>query len=327
MVTLPDVPYDIKTGCWGYPVFIDNDTYGKNYPVHRWVFETYKRKLRYGEVIHHINRDKQDYSSKNLDVFPNQAAHHQQHEEDYKKYGAWSYTGNAEDMGRFNWHPETGSTYSPSFGSSYSSSTSSRDGRYRRYSRSSNDDTLGQFIVWSIALLGLILATIYYVLKVLINVVGDFGWKITIWVERVATEFFEYAINSVEYWENHVRETWGKSDEEIVATWYGQLAKKASFHLFDKIEHAMILLENKVKEKLAKKGETVKAKERIQKEELEKIAADLSVVCAKISLFCTGLTLFLATPILQIIWLAVKCFLALANWFFKFLQVLYKILP
>ena len=65
---------DIK----GYPRFRDS---GKL--VHRWKAEKkLKRKLRPDEVVHHINRDKTDYSSDNLWVFKNQKAHHRAHRRD-----------------------------------------------------------------------------------------------------------------------------------------------------------------------------------------------------------------------------------------------------
>jgi len=56
--------------------------------VHRWVAQKkLGRKLRKGEVVHHVNRNKLDNKKGNLKVFPNQAAHHAQHMQDAQKYG------------------------------------------------------------------------------------------------------------------------------------------------------------------------------------------------------------------------------------------------
>ena len=45
------------------------------------------RPLRKGEVVHHINRDKQDNRPENLMVFPSQAAHAKWHKENDEKGG------------------------------------------------------------------------------------------------------------------------------------------------------------------------------------------------------------------------------------------------
>jgi hypothetical protein len=44
--------------------------------VHRWVEEKkLGRKLKNGEVVHHINGDTLDNSPKNLKIYPNQSIH------------------------------------------------------------------------------------------------------------------------------------------------------------------------------------------------------------------------------------------------------------
>jgi hypothetical protein len=71
----------------GYYRFSDSDKL-----VHRWAAEKkLGRKLRYGEVVHHINRNKRDNSPENLQIFPNQQAHDDQHERDARNYG-WKYS-------------------------------------------------------------------------------------------------------------------------------------------------------------------------------------------------------------------------------------------
>lgn len=74
----------------GYRRFTDSDI-----AVHRWVAEKkIGRKLKRGEVVHHRNRNKLDNSPGNLQVFPNQEAHDEQHRKDEEKYGfAFSYMG------------------------------------------------------------------------------------------------------------------------------------------------------------------------------------------------------------------------------------------
>ncbi len=55
----------------GYPRFSDSDKL-----VHRWKAEKkLGRKLSDGEVVHHKNRRKADYSDSNLWVFPSQRQH------------------------------------------------------------------------------------------------------------------------------------------------------------------------------------------------------------------------------------------------------------
>ncbi|MFW9780604.1 MAG: HNH endonuclease [Candidatus Heimdallarchaeota archaeon] len=58
--------------------------------VHRHVAERkLGRKLRKGEVVHHINRNKSDNRRKNLWVFKGQKQHHRTHKRDKKRYGRW----------------------------------------------------------------------------------------------------------------------------------------------------------------------------------------------------------------------------------------------
>ena len=69
----------------GYKKYSDS---GK--PVHRHVAERkLGRKLRKGEVVHHINRDKSDNRRSNLFVFRSQKAHHETHKKDKKRFGRW----------------------------------------------------------------------------------------------------------------------------------------------------------------------------------------------------------------------------------------------
>ena len=52
------------------------------------------RKLKTGEVVHHIDRDKTNNSTGNLWVFKNQAAHDKAHKQDAKRHGkSASYQG------------------------------------------------------------------------------------------------------------------------------------------------------------------------------------------------------------------------------------------
>lgn len=61
------------------------------------------RKLRPGEVVDHVNRNKTDNSYKNLQVLPNQKVHDMIHKRDAKKYGIASYTGFKKKKGFWDW--------------------------------------------------------------------------------------------------------------------------------------------------------------------------------------------------------------------------------
>ncbi|TGL66530.1 HNH endonuclease signature motif containing protein [Leptospira levettii] len=73
--------------------YIDSNGYRRfndsNIPVHRWVAEKYIRngKLKNGEVVHHINRNKLDNSPENLHIFKNQYEHDRAHKIDAKRFG------------------------------------------------------------------------------------------------------------------------------------------------------------------------------------------------------------------------------------------------
>jgi len=56
--------------------------------VHRHMAEKkLSRKLKSGEVVHHINRKKDDNRSSNLWVFKNQESHSKAHKRDAKRFG------------------------------------------------------------------------------------------------------------------------------------------------------------------------------------------------------------------------------------------------
>ncbi len=68
-----------------YKRFCDSDKL-----VHRHVAEMKLRcKLRTGEVVHHINRNKLDNRRSNIRVFKSQQKHYKIHKEEEKKYGQW----------------------------------------------------------------------------------------------------------------------------------------------------------------------------------------------------------------------------------------------
>ena len=74
----------------GYKRFNDTRT-----PVHRKEAENkLGRKLKPGEVVHHINRDKTNNSPDNLYVFRNQSQHDKAHKIDALRFGKnYSYKG------------------------------------------------------------------------------------------------------------------------------------------------------------------------------------------------------------------------------------------
>ena len=77
-------------------VYLDENGYyrfkNSNKLVHRWAAEKkLGRRLRPEEVVHHINRNKRDNSLENLQVFPNQKTHYEQHKEDAWNHG-WKYS-------------------------------------------------------------------------------------------------------------------------------------------------------------------------------------------------------------------------------------------
>jgi hypothetical protein len=76
--------------------YVDNDGYKRfsdsKKPVHRSVAELkLGRPLKSGEVVHHKDRNKQNNSFNNLQVFSNQAQHWGVHKLDAKKHG-WKYS-------------------------------------------------------------------------------------------------------------------------------------------------------------------------------------------------------------------------------------------
>lgn len=71
--------------CNGYLKFKDTDVC-----VHRWVMEKkLGRKLRHGEVVHHIDGNKLNNNMSNLMLFPSQKEHHAYHEECKRRCGTW----------------------------------------------------------------------------------------------------------------------------------------------------------------------------------------------------------------------------------------------
>ncbi|MDR1696798.1 MAG: HNH endonuclease [Rickettsiales bacterium] len=74
----------------GYRTYKDTGTL-----VHRHMAEIkLGRPLKPGEVVHHIDRNKQNNATNNLHVFANQKAHDTAHKIDANRFGAsYSYTG------------------------------------------------------------------------------------------------------------------------------------------------------------------------------------------------------------------------------------------
>jgi len=76
-----------------YKTYIDSNGYRRfsdsDIAVHKWIAERkLGRRLKRGEVVHHIDRDKLNNHPLNLWVFPNQYAHNMIHRKDAKRYGA-----------------------------------------------------------------------------------------------------------------------------------------------------------------------------------------------------------------------------------------------
>ena len=73
---------DLKTG---YYRFKDSHKY-----VHIWIMEIILgRKLRNGEVVHHMNENKLDNHPSNLMLFENQKEHTEWHQEQLEVSGVW----------------------------------------------------------------------------------------------------------------------------------------------------------------------------------------------------------------------------------------------
>jgi hypothetical protein len=75
-------------------IYYDENGYKRyrnsNKLVHRHVVEQkLGRKLKPGEEVHHINRDKSDNRRKNLWVFKTRRDHKQIHQLDKDRYGKW----------------------------------------------------------------------------------------------------------------------------------------------------------------------------------------------------------------------------------------------
>jgi len=81
--------------------YVDNNGYnrykGSNTTVHRHAAEKMLgRTLKDGEVVHHKNRNKQDNSFNNLQVFSSQSEHWKAHKRDAANHG-WKYSLTGKD--------------------------------------------------------------------------------------------------------------------------------------------------------------------------------------------------------------------------------------
>src|SRR5437763_5064307 len=75
---------DTYIGKDGYRRFTDSDT-----AIHKWVAEKYviKRKLRWGEEVHHRDHNKLNNAPDNLYVTRNHDEHERLHNEDAERFG------------------------------------------------------------------------------------------------------------------------------------------------------------------------------------------------------------------------------------------------
>lgn len=300
---LPDESF---IGMGGYPVFATNGAL-----VHRWVAENYllHRKLNQGEVVHHKNRNKLDYSIENLEVFSSQYLHDKLHKEDFRKYGFWSYTGKQEDMYRFGWHSRR-----------FKSSESSYVNHQRRIDEGGFGGFILLIIVWG-------LKVSYDIGKFLLNIVGGVGWTLTSIVERYGTEFFEIAINKFDYWQQNNDELSKKPDEHLASTTYGKLSKSAASLAIEKTDKLAVFINHKVNKHILKAEPSPKLSKNLEKSEIDSLSFDLSVVFVKMSIFVHGVFLLLFKVTFSALWLLFKLTIYLLDLFFRILIVIYERIP